>query len=135
MKRKTSNVSRISIVARSAWTKLKSAHAIDEDFDTWRRRICEEQFGCRLSQAPQSLHDDIEAHFLSLVGETGKAYTRLTGPNNAERRQRHAVKELASKLHISSPEEYANSLHSHQLKGVIINLKKRLKTQTEALSA
>lgn len=134
-KRKVSNVSRICIVAHNAWMKLKDADVIDEPFDAWRQRICEEQFGVRLSKAPAHLHDEIEAHFLSLVGEAGKAFDRLTGPGNAERRQRHTIRGLAEKLGVSDPATYAASLKPEQLTGVVINLKKRLKAKTKDLSA
>lgn len=126
----------IAQLAKQAHTYLTGNNAIDEPFDTWRRReAMQATSGFTISEAPRRCFDDLERHFLVLAGKTGKAFDRTLGPDNAERQQRHTIKELAEQVHVSDPEHYARSLDSHQLKGVIINLKKRLRAQTADLSA
>jgi hypothetical protein len=127
-KRKLTNVQRITaMVARPVWQKLLKAGVIDESFDTWRQRESLACSGYHLSEAPKELHDEIEAHFRSLGGDTGGAYQQLTGRQNQERQQRYVITDLAKKLNMPDPESYAQSLKPQQLKGVIINLKATLK--------
>lgn len=127
-KGKLTNVQRITaMVAKPVWTKLSKLGVVEETFDAWRHRECEALCGHRLSDAPKKLHDDIEAHFRSLGGDTGGAYEQLTGKANTERQQRHVITGLCKDLNVSNPETYAQSLQPHQLQGVIINLKANLK--------
>lgn len=127
-KSKLTNVQRITaMVARPVWEKLASLGVVEETFDTWRHRECETKFGHRLSAAPKKLHNEIEAHFKALGGDTSGAYDQLTGQTNEERQQRHVITGLCQQLNVSNPETYAQSLKPHQLKGVIINLKANIK--------
>lgn len=127
-KRKLTNVQRITcMVAKPVWKKLSKIGVVEETFDAWRHRECEALCGYRLSDAPKNLHDEIEAHFRALGGDTGGAYQQLTGRQNAERQQRYVITGLCKELNVSNPETYAASLKPHQLKGVIINLKANLK--------
>jgi hypothetical protein len=129
---KLTNVQRITcMVAKPVWKKLSKIGVVEETFDAWRHRECEALCGHRLSDAPKALHDEIEAHFRSLGGDTGGAYEQLTGRQNKERQQRYVIADLAKKLNVSDPESYAQSLQPHQLKGVIINLKANLKQRNK----
>jgi hypothetical protein len=131
-KTKLTNAQRITaMVCRPVWQKLSKAGVIEESFDDWRHRECLACCGHHLSEAPKKLHDEIEAHFRSLGGDTGGAYQQLTGKENAERQQRYVIADLAKKLNVSDPESYAQSLQPHQLKGVIINLKANLKQRSK----
>lgn len=127
-KTKLTNVQRITaMVCRPVWQKLSKAGVIEESFDDWRHRESLACCGYHLSEAPKKLHDEIEAHFRSLGGDTGGAYQQLTGKENAERQQRYVITKLCKELNVSNPESYAASLKPHQLKGVIINLKANIK--------
>jgi hypothetical protein len=70
-------------LAKQAHTYLTGKGAIDEPFDAWRRReAMEASSGFTISEAPRRCFDDLEQHFLTLAGKTGKALERALGPDN-----------------------------------------------------
>lgn len=123
MKKRITNAQRITLIARTAWGKLTSAGAIDEDFDDWRQREAQECCGVRISKANSPQLDRLETHFLALGGQTAKAFDVATGEDGHTKRQRHAIQLLASQLGLAS--DYAATKPPHQLRGILTNLTRR----------
>lgn len=129
MKRKISNAQRITLIARTAWSRLTDAGAIDEPFNTWRLREANECVGTRISKATAAQLDRLETHFLSLGGQAAKALENELGESGHTKRQRHVISGLAAQLGL--PADYAAAKHPSQLTGIIINLKSKLKANAK----
>lgn len=123
MKRKITNAQRITLIARTAWTRLTSAGAIDEPFDAWRLRESMECVGTRISKASSRELDRLETHFLSLGGQPAKALENELGEDGHTKRTRHAIQLLAEELGL--PPDYAATKPASQLKGILINLTRK----------
>ena len=83
-------------LAKQAHERLTASGAIDEPFETWRKReAMEASSGFTISEAPRHAFDDLETHFLSLTGQTKKAFDRATGPSNEERTIAHNIRVAA----------------------------------------
>lgn len=85
-------------LAKQAFQRLTSAGAIDEPEDAWRKRESEQACGYRISEAPRRCFDDLETHFLTLSGQTKRAFDRATGPTNDVRTITHEISVAAATL-------------------------------------
>lgn len=78
-------------LAKKAFQRLSSIGAIDEPEDAWRKRESEKACGYRISEAPRRCFDDLETHFLTLSGQTKRAFDRATSPDNDVRTIAHEI--------------------------------------------
>lgn len=85
-------------LAKKGFQRLRSAGAIDEPEDEWRQREAEKACGYRISEAPRRCFDDLETHFLTLAGQTKRAFDRATGPANDMRTVAHEIAVAAATL-------------------------------------
>jgi hypothetical protein len=64
----------LASLAREGWNRLHGTRAIDEDFDTWRRREAVGVCGVSISQAKSRDFDALHAHFLTMAGKVERAF-------------------------------------------------------------
>jgi len=84
---------RLCIMAREAFEKMHGrAPASAAELEAWRREQQQKACGLlSLTFADQKDYPALEAHFLDLLGESGKAFMRLLKPELKEQRQALAV--------------------------------------------
>lgn len=83
----------LGILARNAFKKLMSAHALDDDMNEkeWRHTEAIEACGHTISEAPKSAFDALELRFLTLAGQTKQAFDKATQPGNDLRQLTHNI--------------------------------------------
>lgn len=70
----------LASLAREGWQKLTAAGAIDEDFETWRRREAVAACGRSISQAGRGDFDALQTHFFTLAGKVERALKVASNP-------------------------------------------------------
>lgn len=125
-------------LAKQAHTYLTGNGAIDEDFESWRKReAMNASKGFTISEAPRRCFDDLEQHFLMLAGKSGKALERALGPDNDMRQLAHEIAVAAREAGVTPG--YVQGIckrmygadtwsNAHQAKAVLIALKNKARS-------
>lgn len=130
----------LGTLASQAYRYLTSKSAIDEPEKEWRHREAISACQFRISEAPSRCFDDLEQHFLTLAGKTGKALERALGPENDMRTLEHeiAVAARAAGVHPAYTQGICRRMfgadtwsNAKQAKAVLIALKNKARQNSK----